>query len=53
MLFSNEASSHNKSLEDILTKNAKAFKIRADIIGLRSDIAQAKISTSKYKGSRN
>ncbi len=53
MLFSNETSSNNKSLEDILVKNAKAFKIRADIIGLRSDITQAKVSTSKYKSSQN
>lgn len=47
-LFSNDKEDKN-DIEDIVMKNSKAFKVRANIINLRSKIAVSKSSKINYK----
>ena len=50
-LFHDKFKSEEEDIENIVKKNSKAFKARADIINLRSSIAMAKNNKTKYKAS--
>jgi hypothetical protein len=49
MLFQNTKVESSDELESRIKKNSKAYKVRADIINLRSAIATSKKNLTEYK----